>query len=129
MIDFAELRNHGGDMPSVEIDGDEDACIFYTSGTTGRPKGAQLTQRGCVLNVMNIALWAAVMRRRGAAQWESLPEPDPAAPGPVSLVTTPLFHVTANNCVSHPATLAGGTLIFMYKWDAGEARKSSINIK
>ena len=55
MIDFAELRNHGGDMPSVEIDGDEDACIFYTSGTTGRPKGAQLTQRGCVLNVMNIA--------------------------------------------------------------------------
>ena len=40
VIDYAELRDHGGDMPEANIDGDEDACIFYTSGTTGRPKGA-----------------------------------------------------------------------------------------
>jgi long-chain acyl-CoA synthetase len=39
----------------------------------------------------------------------------------VSLVCTPLFHVTANNCVAHSATLAGGKLVFMYKWDAGRA--------
>jgi long-chain acyl-CoA synthetase len=38
-----------------------------------------------------------------------------------ALVTTPLFHVTANNCVAHSATLAGGKLVHMYKWDAGEA--------
>ena len=70
VIDYAELRNHGGDMPSVEIDGDEDACIFYTSGTTGRPKGAQLTQRGCVLNVMNIAfMGGCYAAAEGAAQW------------------------------------------------------------
>jgi long-chain acyl-CoA synthetase len=40
-----------------------------------------------------------------------------------ALVTTPLFHVTANNCVAHSATLAGGKLVHMYKWDAGEALK------
>ena len=40
-----------------------------------------------------------------------------------ALVTTPLFHVTANNCLSHGATLNGGKLVHMYKWDAGEALK------
>jgi len=44
-----------------------------------------------------------------------------APPMPASLVTTPLFHVTANNCVAQGATLGGGKLVFMYKWDAGEA--------
>ena len=49
---------------------------------------------------------------------------DPAnAPVTVTLVTTPLFHVTANNCVVQPATLTGGKIIHMYKWDAGEALK------
>ena len=32
-------------LPDAAIDPDDDACIFYTSGTTGFPKGAQLTHR------------------------------------------------------------------------------------
>ena len=38
VVDYADLRAHGGDMPDVAVDPDDDACIFYTSGTTGRPK-------------------------------------------------------------------------------------------
>ncbi len=45
---WSELTAQGGDMPDVTVDPDDDACIFYTSGTTGHPKGAQLTNRGCV---------------------------------------------------------------------------------
>ena len=41
-------------MPQVSVDPDADACIFYTSGTTGFPKGAQLTHRGCIANLMNM---------------------------------------------------------------------------
>ena len=38
-------------------------------------------------------------------------------------MTTPLFHVTANNCAAQGTTLGGGKLVHMYKWDAGEALK------
>jgi acyl-CoA synthetase (AMP-forming)/AMP-acid ligase II len=37
------------------------------------------------------------------------------------MAPTPLFHVTANNCLLHPCTLSGGTIVFTYKWDAGRA--------
>ena len=40
---------------------------------------------------------------------------------PVSLLTTPLFHVTANNCGAYATTAAGGAIVLMYRWDAGEA--------
>ena len=43
-----------GTLPEVAIDPDDDATIFYTSGTTGFPKGAQLTHRGSVHNLLNI---------------------------------------------------------------------------
>jgi len=108
-------------IPQVAIDPDDDATIFYTSGTTGFPKGAQLTHRGSVTNLMNLAFmqaWAdAVMRARHP---ELVDEPDPDV-RPVSLAPTPLFHVTACNCGLHPLTLVGGTIVLMYKWDAGRA--------
>ncbi|MGI9285569.1 MAG: AMP-binding protein, partial [Pseudomonadales bacterium] len=110
-------------MPEVTIDPDDDACIFYTSGTTGYPKGAQLTHRGCVNNLfslmfINLASAAAEAKVKGTTP------PDPMAPGAPqmsSIVATPLFHVTANNCLAQTMTLAGGKLVHMYKWDAGEA--------
>jgi len=125
VVDYAELKNFGGEMPDVTLDGDDDACIFYTSGTTGRPKGAQLTHRGCVLNIMNVAfmnLCATTALARVDGTEDQLPAP---GEGPIgkTLVTTPLFHVTANNCVVQPTTLMGGQIIHMYKWDAGEALK------
>lgn len=40
---------------------------------------------------------------------------------PVYLAATPLFHVTACNCLLHPVTMAGGTVVLMRRWDAGRA--------
>lgn len=108
-------------MPEIAIDPDSDACIFYTSGTTGNPKGAQLTHRGCTTNIWSL-MFAAALQRVLAVQ-KGLIEADAEPPVPSALVTTPLFHVTANNCVAHGTTLAGGKLTHMYKWDAGVALK------
>ncbi len=121
VIRYADVIAHGGTMPEVAVDPDSDACIFYTSGTTGFPKGAQLTHRGCIANLMNmlystVSQALAIERATGEA-----PPADP--PPPVSLLTTPLFHVTANNCGAYLTSAAGGLMVLMYKWDAGEALK------
>ena len=119
VIDYAEVIAQDGKLPEVDVDPDADACIFYTSGTTGHPKGAQLTHRGCIANLMNMMFSAqatglAMQRATGVA-------PPAAPPIPVTLLTTPLFHVTANNCGAYVTTAAGGKIVLMYRWDAGEA--------
>ena len=111
------------ELPPAEIDPDDDACIFYTSGTTGFPKGAQLTHRSCVTNVMHCAFSSMATEAATTAlnPPETPPDPDAEAPQPVIMAPTPLFHVTANNCLLHPATIGGAKLVLMRKWDAGRA--------
>ncbi|HPU16566.1 MAG TPA: AMP-binding protein, partial [Polymorphobacter sp.] len=111
----------GGAMPDVAVDPEADACIFYTSGTTGNPKGAQLTHRGCVANLFNLMYAGASTAR--AMHLATGIEPPAEAAVPVTLITTPLFHVTANNCGAYATTAAGGKLVMMYRWEAGEALK------
>jgi long-chain acyl-CoA synthetase len=115
------------ELPAAEIDTDHDACIFYTSGTTGFPKGAQLTHRGSVANIFNIGFMqmASAMADAKAIAAGDLAAPrTPLEPPPartILLATTPLFHVTAHNCGVQPTTMAGGCVVLMRKWDAGRA--------
>lgn len=118
VVPWAEVLEASPELPDVSIDPDDDACIFYTSGTTGNPKGAQLTHRGCTNNIMT-SLFANLSQLQALAVKEGK---EFSGGGTQSvLLTTPLFHVTANNVVAHSNTMLGGKLVFMYKWDAGEA--------
>jgi len=113
-----------GALPAAEIDPDDDATIFYTSGTTGFPKGAQLTHRGSVTNILNLIAMTTVSAAGEAKAVEAgdLEPREPVAPRPpVFMAPTPLFHVTACNCLLHPATISGATIVFTYKWDPGRA--------
>ncbi|MEM7329445.1 MAG: class I adenylate-forming enzyme family protein [Pseudomonadota bacterium] len=118
-IDWSEIISVDRHMPLANIDPDQDACIFYTSGTTGFPKGAQLTHRGCAANLRNMQF--AVASSLLATQNATGVQAPQKMPAPVALITTPLFHVTASNCTAYRLTALGGTIVLMYRWDAGEA--------
>jgi acyl-CoA synthetase (AMP-forming)/AMP-acid ligase II len=104
-------------LPDVDLGPDDDASIMYTSGTTGRPKGAVATQRNFVAHLMNGMY-------RAAAAAAAAPPPAPGAPPPLptaTLLTFPLFHVGGLQSFLMPYTAAGGKIVLMYKWDAVEA--------
>ncbi len=121
--DVVDAANAPDSLPPADIEPDDDMCIFYTSGTTGFPKGAQLTHRGSVHNLLHLAFanTSAAMAKAKLAAAGEISDERSAAADPAIMVPTPLFHVTANNCVLHPGTLTGAKLVFMHKWDAGRA--------
>jgi acyl-CoA synthetase (AMP-forming)/AMP-acid ligase II len=114
-----------GTLPDAVFDTDDDATIFYTSGTTGFPKGAQLTHRGSVANIFNMVAMttatAMAEQKAIAAGDAEAPAAAPVAYASAFMAPTPLFHVTACNCIMHPATVTGAKLVLMYKWDPARA--------
>ena len=106
--------------PAVDLDPEDDATLFYTSGTTGRPKGALGTHRNICINLVSLGFGGA---RALLRQGQPLPTPDPNAPQRASLLSVPFFHVTGCHSTLLPASRAGSKLVLMYRWDAGEALK------
>ncbi len=105
------------ELPSVEIDPEDDATIFYTSGTTGNPKGALGTHRNMCTNVL-CAFFARVrsLLRRG----DALPAPGSSAQT-AALVSVPFFHVTGSHSLLAANTFAGNKLVMMHRWNPERA--------
>jgi long-chain acyl-CoA synthetase len=101
-------------LPNVPLDPEDDATILYTSGTTGKPKGALGTHRNSTTAVLVRPFGQArTFLRRG----EAVPAPDPHAPQKCSLLVVPLFHTTGCHASMIPALAAGVKLVLMHKWD------------
>ena len=102
----------------ADIQPDDDCTILYTSGTTGRPKGAVSTHRAVVNSLM------AFSARNGVLSLASDPEDKLMSQSeyPTSFILiVPLFHVTGCVPVMLSCFMAGLKLVIMYKWDAGKA--------
>ncbi|WP_439136204.1 class I adenylate-forming enzyme family protein [Pseudomaricurvus sp.] len=101
-------------LPSVDVLPEDEATIFYTSGTTGKPKGAVGTHRNCLTNILSSAYTTA---RAALRRGEEVPEVEHK----VSLVVIPLFHVTACNAAMMGTVFYGQTMVFMPGWDPVKA--------
>lgn len=88
---------------AVATAAEDTAVILYTSGTTGRPKGAELTHRSLAMNAM------VADRLFATAQDE------------VMLAALPLFHAFGQSAVMNMGLLRGATLVLQPRFDAGEA--------
>ena len=103
---FDELLAVGvGGYPSLPANHDDTAVILYTSGTTGEPKGAELTHGNILMNVM------ATARER------------PVREDARSLIALPLFHVFGQTCLMNLGLYNGNTLVLMQRFDARAAVK------
>jgi fatty-acyl-CoA synthase len=97
----ALLAAHAGAVVHREVD-ENDVCeLFYTSGTTGLPKGAMLTHRNLHTHAVDSALTMACTHRD------------------VVLHTIPLFHVNGWG-TPHWVTLLGARHVMLPKWDPAE---------
>jgi long-chain acyl-CoA synthetase len=83
--------------------GSDTAVILYTSGTTGRPKGAELTHANLRRNV------------------EVMTQIFSIGPEDVILGALPLFHAFGQTCALNAAIAAGGCLSIIPRFDAGRA--------
>ena len=113
-VHWGDVVKIGAAHPRPEIDTDADATILYTSGTTGRPKGAVSTHRAIISALMTFGARGAIDGLRREA-----PETD--APPTAFILIVPLFHVTGCVPVMLGCFLSGAKLVIMYKWDAGKA--------
>ena len=114
---WEEVLPLGAAHPGAEINPDDDATILYTSGTTGRPKGAVSTHRAIVSSLMGFSSRNSVLTLSGTKLKEVT---GPEIPTSFILIV-PLFHVTGCVPVMMSCFIAGLKLAIMYKWDAEKA--------
>jgi long-chain acyl-CoA synthetase len=103
-----------GVLPDVALSPEDDATIFYTSGTTGAPKGALGTHRSLTTNIFAASFSAA----RNALRWGAVPA---SAAQRITLLAVPFFHVIGSLSVLIPTMATGGKLVLMRKFEAQTA--------
>jgi len=97
-------RDAAGPAPALVIaEPDAPAAVVYTSGTTGRPKGAVLTHENLTAVAVNTVIDYDVVS------------------GDVALMISPLFHVASLGMGALPVVLKGGTLVLEKGFEAGRA--------
>jgi long-chain acyl-CoA synthetase len=114
---YEDVVELGRPMPDVTFGPEDDATILYTSGTTGRPKGAVSPHRAVIQALMAFGCRQVIDAMRRDPEDQSEPSPYPTS----LILVVPLFHVTGCVPVMLSAFSAGYKLVMMYRWDADKA--------
>lgn len=98
-IATAEDIPQGDTYPAVDLGHGDIAALFYTSGTTGRPKGAVMTHENFLSNIENLVRSTPLSRELGSDFR--------------TLISVPLFHVTGCNSQLLSTIFLGGTAVIL----------------
>jgi long-chain acyl-CoA synthetase len=96
------LADATGGEPAAPVDAEALAVVLYTSGTSGKPRGAMLTHRALIANTEQIARL----------------DPPAMTPDDICLGLLPMFHIYGLNCVLGQAVRQGATVVLVDGFDA-----------
>ena len=109
----------GAHWPEQAPTADDPATIFYTSGSTGHPKGVLSTHRNVISALLSWELDTLVGSRLAAAR-RPVGDAAPSRPAPLqpaALLGVPLFHVTGCHAVALLSLRAQRKVVAMHRWD------------
>jgi len=102
-VPFSSLKDSQADaFPRAALSESDDAAIMYTSGTTGKPKGAVLHQRGMILTAMLVSDFIQFQ------------------PNDKMVCCVPLFHITGLTCLMLPTLFSGVACVYMREFKTKE---------
>ncbi|MBR9911104.1 MAG: acyl--CoA ligase [Gammaproteobacteria bacterium] len=107
-------------LPEVIIAPEDTAIIMYTSGTSGKPKGAVITHRACSQAIVNLELTGAVTYMTNQ---EAITKHMQGGWSAKNLLAVPLFHISGLYSQFLFNLRGGRGLVLMYKWDPQQACK------
>ena len=108
----------GAAPQAVAIEGDDLVMIMYTSGTSGKPKGAATTHRAICQALYNMECAAIAAAMTNGELIGAMLE---RGFEPTSLLAVPLFHVSGCHAQFLSNLRAGRRIVMMYKWDVDRA--------